>query len=108
MRAAAPLSRGAPKSAPAEQNRVLSGEAGRWLGVAAGTAVERADSHPPTMSAMHTAAAWLHYKGASAAAHGPPAIPAAASCARAIFYKFIFYGAASTGTLLWHLEHFAE
>lgn len=33
--------------------------------LAAGTAVELADSHPPTMSAMHTAAAWLHYKGAS-------------------------------------------
>lgn len=29
-----------------------------------GTAAERADSHPPAMSAMHTAAAWLHYKGA--------------------------------------------
>lgn len=29
-----------------------------------GTAAERADSHSPTMSAMLTAAAWLHYKGA--------------------------------------------
>lgn len=49
----------------AERRRAPSGEAGRWPGVAAGTAVELSDSHPPTMSAMHTAAAWLHYKGAS-------------------------------------------
>lgn len=49
----------------AERCRALPGEAGRWPGVAAGTAVELSDSHPPTMSAMHTAAAWLHYKGAS-------------------------------------------
>lgn len=48
-----------------QSGAVLSGEAGRWPGMAAGTAVEFADSHPPTMSAMHTAAAWLHYKGAS-------------------------------------------
>lgn len=75
MRAAALLPRGAPTSAQAEQNRVRAGVAGRWLGAAVGTAVERADSHPPTMSAMHTAAAWLRYRGASAAAHGPSAIP---------------------------------
>lgn len=67
VQAVAQLSGGALKSTLAEQNRVLSGEVGCWLGMAAGTAVECADSHPPTMSAMHTAAAWLHYKGASSA-----------------------------------------
>lgn len=68
------------------------------------------DSHPPpAMSAMHTAAAWLRYRGASAAAHGLPAIPAAAaSRTPAIFCKLVFYGTASTGTLLWHPEHFTE
>lgn len=76
--AAAALCWGALQSAPAERNRVLPGGAGRWLSVAVGTAVEHADSHPPTVSAMHTAAAWLHDSGASAA-QGLAAVPAATS-----------------------------
>lgn len=35
-------------------------------------------------------------------------VPVAAGRARAVFYKFVCYGTASTGTLLWHPEHFAE
>lgn len=42
------------------------------------------------------------------AAHAAAAMPAAAGRAWAIFYKFVCCGAASTGTLLWHPEHFAE
>lgn len=93
------------------KTRVLAPRGGRWLAGArrqgqllSAQTDGQTDSQPPTMSAMHTAAAWLHYKGASAAAHGPPAM-----AALGLYFPSAFRsGAASAGTLLWHLEHFAE